>query len=124
MSGLRGKAVVVVAHGEGYILMWQADWQLADMMSEEGFSNGEGGDAESLLGTPAFADGVYIGELVMEDVGASGWDNGSREYAPALAELRSITAAEWTEARTGNWPWDDTFETAPEPREFGGISGL
>lgn len=101
-----GYALVVFYHGEGYVILWQADAWLEDLIKEFG-GHPEGFDLEACcVGyTTPKESGVYIGNLTMDDAGPGDLPY-LREAAVGLDNLRPVTAEEWQRYRNEEWPWD------------------
>lgn len=103
-----GRALVVVAHGKAWVLVYQAGEHLYEVMSgqgadKEGFApEGNGYD----IGPAPSGDGVYVCELGWVDDGPSDWGDGSREVLPSFKSWRLATVEEWGRHLKNEWPWE------------------
>jgi len=103
-----GKALVVVAHGKPWVLVWQAGEHLYEAMTGQGAAKDgfapedEGWD----VGPAPNGDGVYVCDLGWVDDGPSDWEDGSREVLPSIKARRPATPEEWAHHLKNEWPWE------------------
>jgi hypothetical protein len=105
-AAITGKALVVVAHGKPWVLVWQAGEALYETMSAQGaVKDGFAPEDEGFdMGTSP-GDGVYVCDLGWVDDGPGDWP-GSREVLPSIKMWRLATPEEWAHHLKNEWPWE------------------
>ena len=100
------KALVIFAHGKGFVISWKAEDSVTRFIEDAG-GNQDGFDLE-LVGVDFTipADGLWVGDLKLIDDGPGDWP-GSREFALQIYAWRPGTTEEWASFRAGEWPWSD-----------------
>ena len=103
-----GKALVIVAHGKAWVLVYQAGEHLREVMDAQGAAkDGFAPEDEGFdMGPAPKGDGVYICDLGWVDDGPSDWCDGSREVPPSIGAWRLATAEEWAHHLQNEWPWE------------------
>lgn len=102
---MTNKALVVFAHGKGYVLAWQGDEAVRQFIDDaigepECFDLDRAGVDYADPG-----DGLWIGDLSLFDDGPSDWTDW-HEWGLMLENLRAATAEEWAAHRDDKWPWE------------------
>lgn len=117
------KALVLFAHGKGFVLRAECeDGAIEQFLSDigvarDGFDLDDGG----LDYARACPDGLWVGDLSLEDDGPGDWE-GTREVLLQLSGLRPITAEEWMRYRRDEWIWIVPPDEGGGPRERVGSS--
>jgi hypothetical protein len=97
-----GLALVVVAHGRGSAICWDAHFRIKEFVSD-GWGGGETFNLDAVDHEPV-EDGVFIAEMVLVDDGPGDYP-GTRETALQLRNFRRVSEAEWGAFLAGDWPW-------------------
>jgi hypothetical protein len=101
------KVIVVVAFGEGQVLLCEKSRAL-DFIRESGGSADTDGFVPEKIGVALeapSAPGVYVGVLRIVDGGPESWElSHIRDYYAEICDLRPITSEEWNAHLSGEWP--------------------
>jgi hypothetical protein len=100
-----GKALVVVVHGEPFVIAWQAGMYLSEMMSGQGASGETFAPGECGFDMEVPPDGVYLCDLGWVDDGPGDWP-GSREVVCSIKEWQPATKEQWQHHLKNEWPWE------------------
>lgn len=108
-----GKALIVVAHGQGMVLIYQAVSWLEQFIHDV-VGNHDSFSLEKASADYNLKDGIWVADLGLVDDGPGDWP-GSRECLLQVKDAHPVTAEEWAFYLDGDWPWEPIEEEPAHP---------
>jgi hypothetical protein len=103
------EALVVFAHGKGFVLEHRAGGVVREFIHDAGGGGDSGFDLEACgvdCDAARWEGQLVSGRLKLVDDGPGDYP-GTRECCLQLMDCRPATAEEWEHYRRGEWPWPE-----------------